>query len=279
MYKRGYKIKPYTTLRSGVVLFTDGTNNNIAANQQTCEAYGYTYDNQTGSCRAFTSTESIIESTATSTSKKIGSNIHIGRSKDTLAIGTDHVLSENRNVLISGKKHIIDNKITNATILGKYGNATHTGELVIGSGGGSGAIAGTKQTSVIQLTGETTGNDINLYVQNESSEEITLPINSIVLYEIFITGLVTGGTSGTLGHYQVRKLSGSLLCYNDGTFLHDAHSNENITTVGSTGTINLVTSTANTFEINIAGAANVNAEWNAHVNLYINHTNRVEIEP
>lgn len=279
MYKKGYKIKPHQTLRSGIVLFTDGTQNDIVANEDACRAYGYTYDKSTGTCRAFTHTEEITSTGDATTSKTVGSNIDIGKSKDSLAVGNSHILTQNRNVLIAGSNHIIDNKITNATILAKYGKATHTGELVIGGGGSASFVAGTKQTSVIQLAGQSLGNDVDLYVQSGSSEEITLPANSIILYEVFITGLTTGGTAGTVGHYQVRKLYGSVLCYNDGSFVHDAHSNENITTVGTTGTISLDLSTANTFKVSIAGATNVSAEWHAHVNLYINHTTRVDIEP
>ena len=52
-YLKGYTIKPYKVLRTGRVAFTDGTNNNLSANQQTCEAYGYTYDRSSGTCKAY----------------------------------------------------------------------------------------------------------------------------------------------------------------------------------------------------------------------------------
>ena len=49
----GYTIKPHQTTEIGEVFFTDGTNTEIRANQVQCEAYGYTYDKASGTCRAF----------------------------------------------------------------------------------------------------------------------------------------------------------------------------------------------------------------------------------
>ena len=43
-YLTGYTIKPYRTTPLGDVLFTDGTNIDIGANQVQCEAYGYSFD-------------------------------------------------------------------------------------------------------------------------------------------------------------------------------------------------------------------------------------------
>ena len=53
-YLTGYTIKPDQISQVGEVLFTDGTNIGLMTNQQTCEAYGYTYDIATGTCSAFT---------------------------------------------------------------------------------------------------------------------------------------------------------------------------------------------------------------------------------
>ena len=38
-YKKGYNIKPKEVLRTGEILFTDGTND-VIPNQAACEAYG-----------------------------------------------------------------------------------------------------------------------------------------------------------------------------------------------------------------------------------------------
>jgi len=51
-YLNGYTIKPAKINALGIVEFTDGTNA-ITPNQKQCEAYGYTYDSITGTCKAF----------------------------------------------------------------------------------------------------------------------------------------------------------------------------------------------------------------------------------
>ena len=58
-FKKGYKIKPQQILFNGRVVFTDGTNE-VVPNQKACEAYGYTYDRNTGSCVAYLWTMIII---------------------------------------------------------------------------------------------------------------------------------------------------------------------------------------------------------------------------
>jgi hypothetical protein len=52
-FLNGYSVKPATVGGTGIVTFTDGTNE-VTPNQQQCEAYGYTYNKDTGTCRAFT---------------------------------------------------------------------------------------------------------------------------------------------------------------------------------------------------------------------------------
>jgi len=52
-YISGFPIKPSEIGDTGIVIFTDGTNT-VIPNQKQCEAYGYTYDKTTGTCKAFT---------------------------------------------------------------------------------------------------------------------------------------------------------------------------------------------------------------------------------
>ena len=44
-------IKPHDIDQTGIVTFTDGRNTGLSANQEICEAYGYTYDSRSGVCR------------------------------------------------------------------------------------------------------------------------------------------------------------------------------------------------------------------------------------
>ena len=49
-FRNGYTIKPKEVLRTGEILFTDGTNE-VIPNQLACEAYGYEFDTNTGTCK------------------------------------------------------------------------------------------------------------------------------------------------------------------------------------------------------------------------------------
>ena len=51
-FKNGFNIKPEKILRTGKVVFTNGTDK-VLPNQIACEAYGYTYNAATGSCDAY----------------------------------------------------------------------------------------------------------------------------------------------------------------------------------------------------------------------------------
>ena len=52
-YLTGYTVKPHEVTAIGEVLFTDGRDTGLKVNQVTCEAYGYTYDKTSGTCRSF----------------------------------------------------------------------------------------------------------------------------------------------------------------------------------------------------------------------------------
>ena len=279
-YKKGFKIKPVGVMPNGIVIFTDGTNN-LAPNQAACEAYGYKYNKKDGTCYGFIG-QSVNKSLKEDSNLKRGELNTIEKgTRNTIINGVNNQSKGyNFNCLVTGENNIINNNTKNATITGTYGKATRTGEFVIG-GGSYGDNNSITQTSIYHLSNSSTGGDVTLYCNYNTadSEQILIPKNSICIYEIYITGLCIGGSSGTAGHYQARKLYGTLLCYNNGAFVHDAHSNEDITTSGTTGTVAIDTATAYTFSLQVSSVTNVSVQWNATVKLYINQTNRVSLTP
>jgi hypothetical protein len=60
-FLNGYSVKPASVDGLGIVTFTDGTIA-VTPNQQQCEAYGYTYDRASGTCKAFTYSTSLGKS-------------------------------------------------------------------------------------------------------------------------------------------------------------------------------------------------------------------------
>ena len=65
--------------------------------------------------------------------------------------------------------------------------------------------------SIIELSGGTCGRTpVTLTVNGDGESYINVNNNSILGYEIYITRLELGGTSGTAGDYSYRSLRGSV---------------------------------------------------------------------
>ena len=278
-YKKDFKIKPKEVRKDGSVLFTDGTNN-VLPNQLACEAYGYKYDTETGTCVSFKPTIQLDKQLKepSNTIKGVNNITNKGTSRSIINGTLNTTKGFNENCFINGTSNTINNGINNATITGTYGKSKHTGELTIG-GGSFNSVAGERQYSIVQVSNKAEGNDKTLYIEGDTvnENEITLPNNSITMYEVFVSGLCTGGSSGTLGHYKCEHHTGSVLSDDDGILTKVAYATEAISSSGTTGVVALKVSTNGIFSIQVTGTANVNAEWHAVVKLYSLHSSRIEI--
>jgi hypothetical protein len=218
-YLTGQTIKPYRVTLDGQVLFTDGTNNDLIPSELSCEAYGYTYDQEAGLCRAFRTT-SVIDTNFNNITNNIrGGKTALGTNNTILNGSDNETKGANSNCLISGKDNRILYGVKNATVLGVNGQAQRNGEFVIGGGdnqiayldaGGSTKYqAVDRQTTMVEMSGVTIDNTpTNLTVNGDGSSFINVQPNSIVGYEIYLTRLEVGGTSGTVGNFSYRNLKG-----------------------------------------------------------------------
>ena len=277
-FKKGYKIKPTHIQADGAVLFTNGTTQ-VVPNQKACEAYGYKYDKETGTCSSFVfNTEFDYHFNNISNTSLGEQNRFTDGTINTQLLGSENLTKgNNNNCLITGNKNEIEKDINNAVVLGKHGKATHNSEFCVG-GGGFNSEAGLLQYSVLQVSGKTTStSDVDLYIEgnDDRSNEILLPANSVTTYEIWLSGLVTGGSSGTPGNYETYEYHGTIRCADNGTLTHNAKISRLLGRTGSLGTQTIDTSTAYTLKIQIAGQNNVNCSWHAVVKLHINKTNAV----
>ena len=209
-YLTGQTIKPYRVTLDGQVLFTDGTNNDLIPSELSCEAYGYTYDQEAGLCRAFRTT-SVIDTNFNNITNNIrGGKTALGTNNTILNGSDNETKGANSNCLISGKDNKILYGVKNATVLGVNGQAQRNGEFVIGGGdnqiayldaGGSTKYQNVdRQSTMVELSGVTIDNTpTNLTINGDGSSFINIQPNSIVGYEIYLTRLEVGGTSGTTG--------------------------------------------------------------------------------
>ena len=279
-YITGLSVKPTSTNNLGDVTFTDGTND-VTPNQSQCEAYGYTYDLATGTCRAFK------HSTILQPNIINESNIIKGQQNTTVMGGTNtqimgqsnKVNGDSRNNLIVGTNNEISNGISNVTILGINGKATTEGEVVIGGGKGTvtdgsdiATFVSRRKTSTIELVGVTTDNTAtNLTVQGDGKSFINVEANSIIGYDIYITRLELGGSAGTAGNYSYRNIRGAVHIDNSLTMSFVVGFNRNIAKIGINATCIMADSTTGgvpSISVNVADRNNVHNLWSASVTLH-----------
>jgi hypothetical protein len=232
-FLNGYSVKPATVGGTGIVTFTDGTNE-VTPNQQQCEAYGYTYNKDTGTCRAFTYSTTLQNSLISEGNIIKGQdNIVMMGTGNTHIVGeTNLVNGDSRNNIIVGSNNEIANGVNNAVVFGNYGLAQRPGEVVIGGGGFSGAGKGYAQSSVITLTGTTTdATPTSLYVNGDSATTIIARNGNVFTSLVANTVGVRTGGSNVLGAVNDRiflKTTG--IAYADLV-------NQSSTTIASFGTV------------------------------------------
>jgi hypothetical protein len=267
-YLNGYSVKPAFINEVGEVLFTDGTIA-VTPNQQQCEAYGYTYDKASGTCKAFTYSASLGKSLNNQSNYVRGAN-------NTTETGTNntHIMGESntvkglsRNNIIVGSNNEIANGINNAVVFGNYGLAQRPGEVVIGGGGFSGAGKGYAQSSYITLTGTTTNaTPTSLFVNGDSATTIIARNGNLFTgFEATVIGVRTGGSaaSGAVNDRICLRVTG--LVYNTAV-------DQSITTTGRFGTTTgwdaEMAFSGSDMIFEVTGATDMNISWSCTLNLY-----------
>jgi len=292
-YLRGFEVKPYTVTETGVVLFTDGTDNNISPNQFICEAYGYRYDNQTGASMAFDTPNTLISNLPFNTNTVRGSNTLSVNASNTFIAGDNNIVGNNRNVMLVGEAHELEPAFNNSTVVGgQRALITREGETALGGGKetlsdstDTAEFSSRRQTSTIELAGVTIDNTAtNLTVQGMSSDEvadnyINVKANSIVGVDIYITRLQLGGTTSDAGDYSYRKIRGAVRIDRSGTMNFIIGLTTNIAKystasgagTGVNGTCIMAETTVGdqlSFSVNVQDRNNVHNLWSASVTLH-----------
>ena len=279
-YLTGYTIKPHSTTPLGSVVFTDGTNTEIQPNQQTCEAYGYTYDKTSGMCMAFRYNENLDRNIFNENNKNNGSGNTNQLGANTIQVnGTLNTTKGfNNNCFINGSNNEIANGVDNATVLGMGGKANRDGSLVIGGGAEIIDASDTttncsRKVSTVNLAGTTTDNTATKLTVNGlgGTNYINVNENSIVGFEIYITRLEVGGTSGTLGNYSYRNIKGVVRIGETSGMAFIVGFTRNIGKIGINGSAAMVDSTTggvDSISIEVTDRNNVNNIWSATVTLH-----------
>jgi|TARA_B100001758_G_C18402922_1_gene610163 hypothetical protein len=289
--KKGLVLKPDGVSNLGNVTFTDGTLTGLFADQKTCEAYGYKYNLATGTCSAFTTNFNIVGSVTERNKINLGTNNEIpANTQNNFVIGTNNLQDGfNNNTFILGNEHEIEAKIKNASILGGS-RATVNRQSEVAIGGGQRAISDStnavtfnskRKTSTLELSCVTIDNTAtNMTIQGDGESFINVENNSIIGYDIYITRLELGGTSGTAGNYSYRNIRGAVKINQVGVMSFVVGFSRNIAKVGVNGTCIMADSTTGgvpSISVNVQDRNNVQNLWSASVTLHevISETNIV----
>ena len=266
-FRTGLAVKPKEVLRSGQVVFTDGTTD-VTPNQIDCEAYGYTYNHITQTCEAYSYTMRIQQTLSNETNTIKGStNSTETGTANTYVIGDSNVVKgEARNNIIVGNNNEIANGLNNVSVFGSYGIAIRPGENVLGGNGFNGLGKGFCQASTFFLSGKTTDEEpTTIFVDGDSTTTIIArDISSYIGYKFKIIAVRTGGThAGSVGDRSFLQLEG----INDRTV-----KDESITTIGKTGTVTgwsaATDLTGGNMTLQVTGSANMDISWSVTANFY-----------
>jgi hypothetical protein len=267
-YLNGYSVKPASVGGTGIVSFTDGTNA-VTPNQKQCEAYGYTYNKDTGTCRAFTYSTTLQNSLISEGNIIKGQdNIVMMGTGNTHIVGeTNQVNGDSRNNIIVGSNNEIANGVNNAAVFGNYGLAQRPGEVVFGGGGFSGAGKGYAQSSVITLTGTTTdATPTSIFVNGDSATTIIARNKNLFTgFEANTVGIRTGGTnhSGAVNDRILIRTTG---------LVYTTTVNQSRTTLGHSGTVGTfianIAFSGSDMLFQVTGATNMDVSWSCTLNLY-----------
>jgi hypothetical protein len=279
-YLTGYTIKPNEITPLGEVRFTDGTNTDLGANQVTCEAYGYTYDKASGTCRSFRYNTNLDRNISNINNRNNGSNNTNELGSNTIQVNGSNNTTKgfNNNCFINGNGNEIANGVDNATVLGAGGKANRDGSLVIGGGlevidASDTSTNCSRKVSTVNLSGTTTDNTATKLTVNGlgGSNYINVNENSIVGFEIYITRLEVGGTSGTVGNYSYRNIKGVVRVGELSGMAFIVGFTRNIGKIGINGSAAMVDSTTGSVDsisIEVTDRNNVNNIWSATVTLH-----------
>ena len=267
-FKTGYNVKPESINLLGEVTYTDGTNS-ITPNQKECEAYGYTYDEATGTCKAY------MFNTNLNANVDNSNNVIRGKNNTTFS-GTNntHIMGENnivrglsRNNIVVGSNNEIDNSINNTTVLGTKGISTADNSIVLGGNAGSDLLGERQTIQLMYGTQTTAGGTVDSYLNNVTNSFFVIPDNSIMFFHAYVLAVRVGGSAGegAVGDYASFVERGVVI--NKSGTLSIKREKDTIKTSGVVTDWRPVANVSGTnFRITVRGETNTTVEWNSTIN-------------
>lgn len=261
-----YPVKPNSINGLGIVTFTDGTNN-ITPNQQQCEAYGYTYDESTGTCKAFMYNSNIERNIANVNNNVQGSrNVTETGTNNTYIMGESNTVKGlSRNNIIIGSNNEIANGINNSSVYGTKGEVTATNSIVLGGNAPTDNLAERQSIQLMYGVQTTAGGTVDSYLNNITDNYFTIPENTAMYFHADVLAVRVGGSgTGNAGDF-LSWVERGVVINKSGTLSIER---ERDTIVGSGNHTNwrpTATFNGTDFIIEVRGAIDTTIEWASNI--------------
>lgn len=262
-YKKGYKVKPNAISSVGRVTFTDGTND-IIPNQKQCEAYGYTYDKSTATCRAFRYNAPLIKRTnITSNNTQGDGNITEAGSVNTYVMGESNLIKRgSRNNSVIGTNNEIETQVLNSITVGRGARALMENTIVLGGNSRDDKI-GTRQSWTVMYGCDTTDSTTTDSFPNNTEGYFEPKINRVYYFQSETLAVRTGGTSasGAVGDFKAWVERGVVKCNSAGTLSIDRSRTSPADSGTTSGWSPINAVDGSNFRQTVKGANNMNIKW------------------
>jgi len=267
-YLTGFDVKPSSTSALGVVTFTDGRND-VTPNQLQCEAYGYTYNQATGTCSIFRFNTSLIRSFNNETNKLqgTGNTTETGTTNTNIIGENNTVKGLSRNNIVVGNNNEIANSVNNAFVYGTKGEATADNSIVLGGNAVADLLAERQSIQLLYGTQSTTSGTVASYLNNTASNFFEIPENTALYFHGDVIALRVGGSSGSgaVGDFASWVVRGVII--NKSGTLSISTERDAITSSGIvTNWRPTAVASATHFGINVRGQTNMTLEWASTIN-------------
>jgi len=264
----GFTVKPLATSTLGIVTFTDGTNE-IIPNQLQCEAYGYTYNKQTGTCSTFRFNTNINRSFSNISNKLQGAgNTTETGTNNTYIIGENNTVKGlSRNNIVVGNNNEIANGVNNASLSGTLGEATADNSTVLGGNAGADALGQRQSIHLMYGTQTTAGTTTDSYLNNTPDSYLTVPDNTAMYFHADVLAVRVGGTgTGNAGDFSSWVERGVVI--NKSGTLSIQRERDTIKSSGTTSNWRPTASVSGTdFIMDVRGATDVTIEWVSNIRI------------
>lgn len=267
-YLTGFAVQPATIDNLGVVAFTDGRQE-VTPNQEQCEAYGYTYDSGSGTCKAFnySSNLGIGIKNETNNLQGAGNTIATGTNNSYLIGENNTIRGNSRNNIVVGSNNQINNAINNGNVFGTLGEVAADNSIVLGGNAGGDNLGERQSIQVLYGRQTTATSEVNSYLNNTTDSYFAVPENTILYFNADVVAVRVGGTdgSGAVGDYA-SWIERGVIINESGTL---SINREKDAIVDSGGAISnwrprSVASGTN-YVLKVRGAANQTIEWCANI--------------